>query len=121
MIWTIYFTECNCSPNGRTSESCDSSGQCACKQGFDGVKCNKCQSGYEGLKCESCQSGYLREGDECVIGMKRVFDRSTCSKRSKESLCLQCHFMYHLLNVSVFRHLLVYFVIFLVLDKFRHV
>ena len=59
MIWTIYFAECNCSPNGRTSESCDSSGQCTCNQGSEGVKCDQCQEGFIGEKCDKIGMDYF--------------------------------------------------------------
>lgn len=38
---------CTCDANGSISRTCDeSSGQCVCKQGFGGLKCNQCSRGH---------------------------------------------------------------------------
>ncbi|XP_063074979.1 laminin subunit gamma-2 [Engraulis encrasicolus] len=40
---------CNCSPTGSQSSQCDSRGQCRCKDGFQGEKCDRSEP--QGLNC----------------------------------------------------------------------
>ena len=36
--------DCNCAKEGSTSEYCDqNTGQCTCKDNFEGLKCDKCK------------------------------------------------------------------------------
>ena len=37
-----FLSECNCNAVGSTSTECNSDGQCTCKPGFSGQKCNEC-------------------------------------------------------------------------------
>ena len=50
MKLTIFFAECDCSPDGTNEgETCDSNtGQCSCKEGFGGQNCDECVIGYFG-------------------------------------------------------------------------
>ncbi|XP_015124906.1 laminin subunit alpha-1, partial [Diachasma alloeum] len=45
---------CACTP-GSTRSQCDFSGQCPCRVGFEGLRCDKCAPGYYGYpKCKPC-------------------------------------------------------------------
>lgn len=46
---------CDCDPVGSLGMACDSSGQCSCKRGGGGLKCDSCLPGFFGLE----------SGDEC--------------------------------------------------------
>nr|CAB3263374.1 laminin subunit gamma-1-like [Phallusia mammillata] len=51
-------TACECSGIGATSQQCDESGQCTCKPGVGGARCDQCMNGYFGLSeagCSLCQ------------------------------------------------------------------
>ena len=42
----MLFLECECDISGSNSTSCDTVGNCTCKSGFTGEKCDTCLSGY---------------------------------------------------------------------------
>ncbi|NXH19082.1 LAMC2 protein, partial [Bucco capensis] len=46
---------CHCHPHGSLSSQCDSYGQCSCKPGVMGKKCDQCQPGFESLSEAGCQ------------------------------------------------------------------
>ena len=49
--------QCDCSSNGSILD-CDDNGDCICKHGFAGRKCDKCKDGFSGNKCDACQPNY---------------------------------------------------------------
>ena len=49
--------QCDCSSNGSILD-CDDNGDCICKHGFAGRKCDKCKDGFAGNKCDTCQPNY---------------------------------------------------------------
>ena len=52
----LHFIGCECSSEGSESLQCDANGQCTCKPGFDGLKCDECAANYYGYP--SCQGLY---------------------------------------------------------------
>ncbi|KJH49983.1 laminin EGF-like protein [Dictyocaulus viviparus] len=59
--WTkMAVKACNCDQIGSDGEACDlHSGQCVCKQGVTGVKCDRCQPNHYGLDengCKECKA-----------------------------------------------------------------
>ena len=52
------FSDCNCNQAGSENDVCDgNTGECSCKTGFTGNKCDKCYPGYFGFP--NCISKYL--------------------------------------------------------------
>lgn len=50
---------CNCSAVGSLNMSCDyDTGQCQCRPGVGGKRCDTCQPGYYGFSQNGCQSKY---------------------------------------------------------------
>ena len=49
--------QCDCYSIG-SIEDCDDNGDCICKHGFVGRKCDKCKDGFSGNKCDACQPNY---------------------------------------------------------------
>lgn len=50
------FLDCNCDPRGTIPEVCEKeTGQCICKPGYGGPRCDQCQPGYYGHPdCKPC-------------------------------------------------------------------
>lgn len=47
---------CNCNINGSILNACDPlSGQCSCKEGVSGLKCDICEDNYYGLTHDGCK------------------------------------------------------------------
>ena len=49
---------CDCNNEGSDSLQCDDKGECKCKPGFTGLKCDECLPEFEGDKCENCASTF---------------------------------------------------------------
>lgn len=53
---------CGCNRLGSISDRCDDSGQCVCRPGVGGLKCDRCEPGYWGLpRIGSGHSGCIRK------------------------------------------------------------
>uniref|UniRef100_A0A1I7SML4 BMA-LAM-1 n=1 Tax=Bursaphelenchus xylophilus TaxID=6326 RepID=A0A1I7SML4_BURXY len=65
---------CNCDENGSLDSECNANGECKCKDGVTGLKCNECKPGYEDfspLGCKDCQcsnAGSFRNTPRCQQG-----------------------------------------------------
>lgn len=47
----IFFSECNCHPVGSRGKVCNqTTGQCSCKDGVNGLRCDRCMKGYQQTK-----------------------------------------------------------------------
>ena len=55
----ILISECKCDPKGSASLECDANGDCTCKQGFIGSKCDECQADIIGEKCDACKPNFF--------------------------------------------------------------
>lgn len=52
---TLGCPECDCLADGSTERFCDTtSGQCPCKCGVEGLRCDRCQSDYYNLTADGC-------------------------------------------------------------------
>lgn len=53
---------CGCNRLGSVSDRCDDSGQCVCRPGVGGLKCDRCEPGYWGLpRIGSGHTGCIRK------------------------------------------------------------
>ena len=50
--------ECKCNPDGSITLKCDADGNCTCKDGFTGSKCDKCKPNIIGDTCDACQPNF---------------------------------------------------------------
>jgi len=57
-LQTTLCLPCMCSKNGSKSNSCHEDGQCDCKEGVVGEKCDRCNVGYWGFSANGCKSQY---------------------------------------------------------------
>lgn len=65
-------SQCNCNKLGSVSDTCDpESGQCECKPGVGGTKCDRCMPGYWGLpKINSGHQGCTRKAERNYAHLK---------------------------------------------------
>ncbi|KAM6948734.1 laminin subunit alpha-3-like [Aplochiton taeniatus] len=48
--------QCLCDHRGSTNDVCDASGRCLCRQGVEGVRCDRCWPGYHSFpNCQECR------------------------------------------------------------------
>ena len=81
-------TDCNCDVKGTELEICHkSTGQCLCKEGFGGPRCDQCLPGYSGYPdCKPC-------GCSDVGSTSKVCDHSgkcPCFSNFAGKTCDQC-------------------------------
>uniref|UniRef100_UPI00358E3577 netrin-G1-like isoform X2 n=1 Tax=Myxine glutinosa TaxID=7769 RepID=UPI00358E3577 len=65
--------DCACDLFGAVHDHCDDSGQCQCKEGTTGLKCNQCEPGFHwhrGCQLDVCDDGFLQcqNGGDCQGG-----------------------------------------------------
>ena len=81
MIWSYFFcSECECTSDGSTLD-CDDTGDCICKLGFTGSKCDKCKEGFTGSKCDECQPKIT--GKKCNECKPNYFNYPLCQGMHK--------------------------------------
>ena len=53
-------SECKCNSKGSTTLECGKiNGNCSCKEGFTGLKCDECLPHVIGDKCDACQPSFF--------------------------------------------------------------
>ncbi|GBP15490.1 Agrin [Eumeta japonica] len=88
-------TSCGCNRLGSVSDRCDESGQCTCRPGVGGLKCDRCEPGYWGLPrigsghtgcipCGCSAFGSVREDCEQMTG------RCVCRAGVQGQKCTVC-------------------------------
>lgn len=75
---------CACDPVGSYRSQCDAgSGQCACRRGYGGLRCDSCEHGYFGYpNCRACKcspSGAEPGSCNATSGRCRCDDSGQCS------------------------------------------
>ena len=54
------FSDCKCNPDGSKTLECDDvNGDCTCKEGFTGSKCDECKPNFTGDKCDTCDETFF--------------------------------------------------------------
>lgn len=80
---------CSCDKDGSQSLSCNSQGQCACKPGVDGDKCNRCREGYYGFSAAGCKA--CRCNPEGSKGINcNAIGQCECKENVVGLICDQC-------------------------------
>ncbi|XP_073957154.1 agrin-like isoform X3 [Choristoneura fumiferana] len=91
----ISSSTCGCNRLGSVSDRCDESGQCVCRPGVGGLKCDRCEPGYWGLPrigsghtgcipCGCSAFGSVREDCEQMTG------RCVCRAGVQGQKCTVC-------------------------------
>lgn len=74
-------SSCNCNKLGSFADTCDpDSGQCQCKPGVGGVKCDRCMPGYWGLpKISMGHQGCIRKNfyEKFSLSLMTIFFRQS--------------------------------------------
>ena len=66
---------------------CYDTGDCICKDGFDGSKCDKCKEGFTGNKCDECKPNIT--GHDCNQCKLNYFNYPLCQGMSQRILFLK--------------------------------
>ena len=73
LVPIFFIADCVCNSNGSTSLECGkNNGQCFCKVGFAGVKCQECRPFVIGDKCDKCEPGFY-DYPSCHEGLSKSF------------------------------------------------
>ena len=83
MVWSYLCSECECTSDGSTLD-CYDTGDCICKDGFDGSKCDKCKEGFTGNKCDECKPNIT--GHDCNQCKLNYFNYPLCQGMSQRIL-----------------------------------
>ncbi|XP_023288824.1 laminin subunit alpha-2 [Orussus abietinus] len=82
---------CSCSP-GSTRPHCDAYGQCPCRDGFEGLRCDRCSRGYYGYpRCRPCSCSILGTR-QCQDGICSCDENGQCpcKENAISRQCNQC-------------------------------
>lgn len=76
---------CDCDPIGSEGGCRPRGGQCKCREGFKGRRCDQCQDGFQGPNCDKCPCDIRGTvaGGQCA-------DECECKVHVKGELCDQC-------------------------------
>ena len=65
-------SDCNCNPDGSTTLECGKiNGDCSCKEGFAGLKCDECKPNVVGDKCDTCKPSFY-DFPSCQKGLSKL-------------------------------------------------
>ena len=74
---SIVFSDCKCNPDGSTTMECGKiNGDCSCKEGYAGIKCDKCKPNVNGDKCDACQPSFFGYPSCQGLSKSIIFDLS---------------------------------------------
>ena len=79
---------------------CYDTGDCICKHGFDGSKCDKCKEGFTGNKCDECKPNIT--GHDCNQCKPNYFNYPLCQGMSQLFLSLKANLTLFFLSKSVY-------------------
>ena len=90
---------CQCNPHGSTTWQCNDNGDCNCKEGFTGPKCDTCKPLISGYKCDECYHNYYNYPSCQGLSKEYVIcflifilsSISVCQCNSHGSTTLQCN------------------------------
>lgn len=82
---------CNCDPIGSVSLQCSSTGQCICKSGVEGQRCDRCASNYFDFSHNGCRPcGCSVEGSQDNVPLCDNKGKCRCKKNVEGEKCDRC-------------------------------
>ena len=94
---SIVFSDCKCNPDGSTTMECGKiNGDCSCKEGYAGIKCDKCKPNVNGDKCDACQPSFFGYpscqglSKSIIFDLSNYFYFSDCKCNPNGSTSLAC-------------------------------
>ena len=110
---------CNCSESGSTTNLCNEDGQCDCKEGVLGDKCDRCDYGYWGFTSNGCKGEYtcttvlatsvfttvvecncFRDGTDGMHICNTTNGQCICNKGITGTKCERCEGMSHYIIIN---------------------
>ncbi|VDD86820.1 unnamed protein product [Enterobius vermicularis] len=95
LVTCVYADECGCNRVGSYDSNCDADGQCRCRPGVGGLKCDHCVSGFWGIHlivrgavgCQPCGcSAYGSSRTDC----EQSSGRCQCKNGASGEKCKNC-------------------------------
>ncbi|CAD5229337.1 unnamed protein product [Bursaphelenchus okinawaensis] len=95
-------TACNCNPLGSESEQCDEQGQCTCKPGVTGERCDQCKNGFYDFSASGCKDCHceLAGSDQNTPRCSASDGRCACKANVEGQQCDKCKPGYFNLDVE---------------------
>ena len=92
-------SDCNCNPDGSTTLECGKiNGDCSCKEGFAGLKCDECKPNVIGDKCDTCDETFFNYPScqglykKLVFGFLKInLSFSDCKCNPDHAISLECY------------------------------
>lgn len=115
-----YRTDCSCDARGTEAEVCDKeTGQCLCKTGYGGPRCDQCIPGYNGYPdCKPCGCSEVGSASTVCDSSGKCpclynFAGRTCEQCSpgyyKYPDCLRMYSFYFVVWVCIKKKIIMYF------------
>lgn len=82
-MYACVFAECVCDYRGTVQAVCDASGQCLCRRGVEGERCDRCQPGYHSFpNCQGENESLTKDWNKKIGEIQFFPDKSSINADS---------------------------------------